>query len=239
MTRIVWNNHARISPDIARSHIETLSLLTPFLTFNAQPTTKTESGNLPSRPASISKSKLSLHSLDVHPGDDLDTPDELAIRALMLGINQRTLKRFGRAGEYLGQASALQPKIRVSTWVGGVAAFETAVLELKQLEEKERNRARAMKANASKVAVDGVDGLAAPMAGLGVVSDDEETAFGRDVSDEELKQLWAVALQSALAKLDEALSLAGSAVDLSSRLDSRIAMLRDEIALKKDMMKIS
>lgn len=177
----------------------------------------------------------------MHPGDDLDTPDELAVRALMLGINQRTLKRFGRAGEYFAQAAKLQSKIVVSTWVGGVVAFESAVLELKQLEEKERNRATRMKEKTSKgnVEVDGVGGLATPMAGLSLTSDDEETTFGRDVSDEELKQLWAETLKSASAKLDAALGLAGSAVDLSSRLDSRIAMLRDEIALKKEMMKIS
>jgi len=35
------------------------------------------------------------------------------------------------------------------------------------------------------------------------------------------------------------LSLATSSVDLSSRLDSRIAMLRDEIALKKDMVGVA
>ncbi|KAF5323694.1 hypothetical protein D9619_012882 [Psilocybe cf. subviscida] len=235
---IFRNNYARVSPDIARAHIETLSALTPSLTVHPHPTTA-ESGNPPSWSASVSKSTLSLHSLDMHPGEDLDTPDELAIRALMLGINQRALKCFRRAGEYLAQASALQPKIRVSTWVGGVAAFETAVLELKQLEEKERSRARAMKAKAPAVDVDGVDGLAAPMDGLSVASDDEETTFGRDVSDEELKQFWEVALNSASDKLDLALSLAGSSVDLSSHLDSRIVMLRDQIALKKDMMKIS
>ena len=50
---------------------------------------------------------------------------------------------------------------------------------------------------------------------------------------------WAHVMKDALEKLDKALSLATQQVDLSSRLDSRIAMLKDEIALKKEMLGIS
>jgi hypothetical protein len=47
---------------------------------------------------------------------------------------------------------------------------------------------------------------------------------------------WVKVLKEAGALLDAAVSLSGSEVDLSSRLESRIAMMRDEIALKRDML---
>ena len=47
---------------------------------------------------------------------------------------------------------------------------------------------------------------------------------------------WNKVLKDAAALLDSAMSLSGSEVDLSSRLESRIAMLRDEIALKREML---
>jgi hypothetical protein len=43
-------------------------------------------------------------------------------------------------------------------------------------------------------------------------------------------------VKEAGALLDSAVSLSGSEVDLSSRLESRVAMLRDEIALKCEML---
>lgn len=50
------------------------------------------------------------------------------------------------------------------------------------------------------------------------------------------KDAWAMALSAASDKLDQAMALATSSTDLSSRLDSRIAMLRDEIATKREML---
>jgi hypothetical protein len=48
---------------------------------------------------------------------------------------------------------------------------------------------------------------------------------------------WEKALASASEKLDRALALANSVnAELSSRLDSRIAMLRDEIGTKREML---
>ena len=47
---------------------------------------------------------------------------------------------------------------------------------------------------------------------------------------------WTKALRCAGEKLDRALSLAPQSVDLSSRLDTRISMLRDEIANKREMV---
>jgi hypothetical protein len=51
-----------------------------------------------------------------------------------------------------------------------------------------------------------------------------------------ISQRWNIALKAASEKLDLALKLCGNQVDLSSRLDSRIVMLKDEIALKMDML---
>lgn len=47
---------------------------------------------------------------------------------------------------------------------------------------------------------------------------------------------WNRVLKDAAALLDSAMSLSGSDVDLSSRLESRVAMLRDEIGLKREMI---
>ena len=88
----------------------------------------------------------------------------------------------------------------MSTWVGGVAWFELAVLDLRAQDAAERAR-----------------GAALP---------DADT------------DAWARAFAGALEKLDRALALATQQVDLSSRLDTRIAMLKDEITLKKEMLGI-
>jgi hypothetical protein len=56
---------------------------------------------------------------------DLDNADELALWSLLLGIVHRTL------GSYPA-ACRRQPTIKVSTWIGGLALFELAVLDLKE-----------------------------------------------------------------------------------------------------------
>jgi hypothetical protein len=50
---------------------------------------------------------------------------------------------------------------------------------------------------------------------------------------------WEQAITSAAMKLEKAMSISGKEVDLSSRLDSRIVMLKDEMALKQEMLLIS
>ena len=47
---------------------------------------------------------------------------------------------------------------------------------------------------------------------------------------------WEEAIKSATAKLDKAMSISGKDVDLSTRLDSRVMMLKDEMALKREML---
>ena len=78
---------------------------------------------------------------------DLDTPDELALRSLLLGINHRTAGHFESSRMFLKDACARQHQIQVSTWIGGVAMFELAVLELKSVEAKAKNLALGLGGN--------------------------------------------------------------------------------------------
>lgn len=50
------------------------------------------------------------------------------------------------------------------------------------------------------------------------------------------KASWQKALKSAGERLDQAMALAPQSVDLSSRLDTRVSMLKDEIATKREMI---
>lgn len=54
------------------------------------------------------------------------------------------------------------------------------------------------------------------------------------VLDEDKKAIWRRVIKGVNDKLTEVVSLATQQVDLSSRLDMRVAMLRDEIGLKKE-----
>ncbi|KAH9952147.1 hypothetical protein B0H21DRAFT_817869 [Amylocystis lapponica] len=177
---IFWNTHARITTDTAEAHIREWSALTPVPTI-ASPYIEVSA----SVPTSLSSPP------------DIDTPDELAIRALLLGICHRTAGAYPAARAFLTDAHARQGAVKVSTWVGGVTLFELAVLELRECQ-----------ARTESSEVDGGDATKA----------------------------WTLALTTASEQLDGALALATQQVDLSSRLDSRIAMLRDEIALKQEML---
>ena len=79
----VWNTHARIVKSTAKAHIEEWSSLTPAVTIrspyiNPPPTGAPLTGTI-----------------------DLDSPDELSIRSLLLGIVHRT------AGEYIPERAFL------------------------------------------------------------------------------------------------------------------------------------
>ncbi|KAF8891625.1 hypothetical protein CPB84DRAFT_1784122 [Gymnopilus junonius] len=214
---IFWNNHSRISASIAQIHVDEMLNMSPPVSFSklaaeTVASAKTSRSGTPlSAKFKLPGSSTSGSSL-ILPHDmllDLDTPDELAVRALLLGINYRTLKEFEPARRFLSEAYEYQSSITVSTWVGGVAMFELAVLDLKEAEVKERERGESGPSNE------------------------------KQKQDQEWKKFWVEVLKGANSKLDVALNLAASSVDLSSRLDSRIAMLRDEMASKKEMLGIS
>jgi len=101
-------------------------------------------------------------------------------------------------------------EVGVSTWIPGVAMFEMAVLELKVAE-------------ASLSLSSGGDGeeKLVVLVERGAVEDDER---------------WEEVLNGAETKLDGAAALAGAGVSLSSRLGTRIEMLRDEIRVKRGML---
>lgn len=154
---------------------------------------------------------------------DLDTSDELALRALLLGIHHRTLKAFDVARGFLVQAHKYQSELKVNTWIGGLAMFELAVLDLNEAEDRHGKRVTVVVRDVEKE-----DGL--------VVNGDK--AYSQLMGDEDVKRVWSEVLKAARVKLDVALDLATNSVDLSSRLDSRIAILKDEILTKREILGI-
>ncbi|KAF5337705.1 hypothetical protein D9758_017342 [Tetrapyrgos nigripes] len=201
---IFWNNQSRIEPQVAEAHIREWAKLSP--------------------PVQIPSPFIEASSEPPGSQPDLDTPDELALRLLLLGIAHRTIAVnsssstplasssdppspslihdcFTASRAFLEAAHSYHSQIQkegISTWIAGVAQFELAVLDLKQTEYQEKSQA--------------------------------------SIEQEQLKQMWIGSLKSAKAKLDVALGLAGREVDLSSRLDSRIMMLKDEIVAKEEKL---
>ncbi|KNZ76231.1 Mitochondrial outer membrane protein IML2 [Termitomyces sp. J132] len=194
---LFWNTHARIERRLARAHIREWSALTP------------------PRPLSIADAATPIPPVSpVVPTSarpDIDTPDEHAIRHLLIGMCERTAGEYAAARESLKAACELQSEIKVSTWVGGVAMFELAVLDLKEVEAGEME------------------------AGVGAFG--EGGAKGVHEAVRRLTE-WDKATKAAGKKLEAAMALARSEVDLSSRLDSRVSMLRDEIAAKREALGI-
>ena len=164
-----------------------------------------------------------LATLRVKDVVDLDTPDELALRALLLGIHHRTLKAFEVARGFLVQAHDYHSELKVSTWIGGLTMFELAVLDLKEAEDRHRKR--------MTVVVRDIEKEDGPMV-------NGDGSYSQLMGDEEMSRLWSEVLKSACVKLDAALDLATNSVDLSSRLDSRIAILKDEISTKREILGI-
>lgn len=148
---------------------------------------------------------------------DLDSPDELALRFLLIGINQRTMGLYADARSNLMRAHEYQSGIKVSTWIPGVTMFELAVLDLKEIEAAQR------------------DDLV-HRGKLDTPETSETLTNSHKITD--WNTAWMDALLSASSKLDTALGLATSSTDFSSRLDGRVAMLKDEIATKRNMLNI-
>ncbi|KAJ3561115.1 hypothetical protein NP233_g10392 [Leucocoprinus birnbaumii] len=195
---IFWNTHARISDNVALLHIREWCATVPAPTISSphssQPATPTTSTPNSPTPTSTPAPPLILASIPT-----LDTPDEFALRSLLLGVVHRTVKSYEPSRAFLLDAYEHQNKIENSTWIGGVAMFELAVLDLKEAESAE----------SATLQVPGVK------PGL---------------------EKWRKALKDASANLDRAMQISPNSTDLSSRLDTRISMLRDEIAAKKESL---
>ena len=234
---IFWNTHGRITPQVAQAHISELLSLSPPPTLPSSitptptptPNTTTTTSNPP------------------HARAPLETPDEHALRALLLGITHRAAGLPADARRFLRDAHARHARIPStgSSWIGGVALFELAVLELREAQRVEREGEDA--------AVDGAEGEGEGEGGSGTSSSEEGhhgggggggvrelrlrvDALALGLSGPSARARWDKVLKDATALLDSAMSLSGAEVDLSSRLESRIAMLRDEIALKREMV---
>jgi hypothetical protein len=256
---IFWNNHGRITPAVAEAHIfELLSppppvaLPTPFMS----PSPASDNGNGSSGNPDT--------STPVHTRAALDTPDEHALRSLLLGIMHRTTGHPSEARAFLHDAHTFHSKIPSSgsTWIGGVALFERAVLELRdaqRLEDEDvdtllrasengsENEKRSVRSSSSNSSLsDGEVGSVHGTAAGG--GDGGKRNRARGTVDlrvhvgaalglgETTRLRWVKVLKEVGALLDAAVGLSGSEVDLSSRLESRIAMIHDEIALKRDML---
>jgi hypothetical protein len=170
----VWNCYSRIGMPLARSHIDKWSAFSPAV-------------EITSPLIAVSQSAAPVDGA----ANDLDTPDELALRSLLLGVVHRTAGHHDVARAFFDDARQRQPDVQTSTWIGGVALYELAVLDLMEL-------------------------------AAGAVQD---------------KDVWREALKSASERLDEAVKMAHRvSADLIADLDTVVAMLRDEIALKNDAL---
>lgn len=174
---VFWNNHQRIPATVAEAHIHELLSLSPATTIPTPYATSTA----PPEPPFVTSPPA------------LDTSDELALRDLLLGITHRTAGIHPLARSYLEAAHARQSTLVMNTWIGGVACFELAVLELREAE-------------------------------------------AHDTAGANSREHWALAIKKAEKWVAQASSLLGSEIDLSSRLESRIAMLKDEMVLKQEML---
>lgn len=227
---VFWNTHQRIPASVAAAHIkawagvepkvdlepsllETLDALIPLT--DPTPLNSPTGGREPVDEAEEAAVAAPTEGTNA-PGDkpwkttpaSLTTPEERAVRSLLLGVVLRTLGACvakgtetvdgtSSASDLPGDATkatallarsrsllqeARKTPVQVNTWVPGVAAFEEGVLELVSA----------------------------------------EVSGGKDGKEPN----WPTALRTASAHLDAALAASGSSVDLSSRLDSRVTMLR-------------
>jgi hypothetical protein len=261
---IFWNTHGRITPAVAEAHIFELLSLSPPVTL------PTPFVSTPSPASNVNGSSGDPDaSTPVHTRAALDTPDEHALRALLLGIMHRATGHASEARAFLRDAHTRHAKIPSSgsTWIGGVALFEHAVLELREAQrlenedvnpllracengsENEKGSVRTS-SSSSSLSDGGVGGRGVRSVYGAAASggDGEKRNGGRGTIDlrvhvgaalglgETTRARWVKVLKEAGSLLDAAVGLSGSEVDLSSRLESRIAMTRDEIALKRDML---
>ncbi|KAI6040557.1 hypothetical protein EDC04DRAFT_3140213 [Pisolithus marmoratus] len=111
---IAWNTHAHVDEETALAYIGGLTALTP--------------------PMDIETNYMTSLSSTCQPGRllDLDTPDELAVRSLTLGLLHRTLGDYTGARKLFHDALKHYQNADANNWVGGVTHFELAVLDMKE-----------------------------------------------------------------------------------------------------------
>ncbi|KIK02787.1 hypothetical protein K443DRAFT_121801 [Laccaria amethystina LaAM-08-1] len=146
-----------------RMGVALTSRIHPFPTHHASHYHKPPSPTSPSS-VKLRESKLSLEfkpstpisslsNLDPHSHYDLDTHDELAVRSLLMGVNHRASRYFVPSRAFLEDAHARHAHVKINTWVGGVAVFELAVLDLKEVEARDRAESVGYSPSSSSVSV--------------------------------------------------------------------------------------
>lgn len=141
----------------------------------------------------IETSRITLSSPRSKETHNLDTPDEIALRSLLLGVVHKSLTRFTKARTFLQDVASYNVEAK---WYKVLALFELSVLGLQETNE----RVKAW-------------------------------SPGSDNS----KDLWTSTLRDAEDLLDKAIDISAT-IEVSSRIESRISMLRDEISLKRKMV---
>ncbi|KAG8879944.1 hypothetical protein FRB98_005433 [Tulasnella sp. 332] len=117
---LFWNTHGRIPKITAEAHIEHFLSLTPLVQI--------------STPYSLEAGPLSPGGLP-----DLDTPDELACRDLILGITHRSAGEFVVSRRFLEAASSTK-FLCDDKWITAMAHFELAVLDMREVQALARRQ---------------------------------------------------------------------------------------------------
>jgi len=170
---LFMNVHSRLDPTIAAEFVDEWLALHPK---HAVPTTLRAT-----KPITATNTLARLES-----------PDELAVRSLLLGAVHSGSGRHAEAQLFLGDALE-QSKDVEAKWVIVLTNFELAVLEMRVAETKISAKSRNSRTE------------------------------------------WAPALAAAETRLDAAMQSCPNA-DMSSRLESRIGMLRNELATKRETL---
>jgi hypothetical protein len=145
---------------------------------------------------------------------DLDCPEELASRALLLGILYRTIGEYKTSRLFFEDALCKSGQLPTS-WIPGTTVFELANLDLVEAETVSN----------TSVPSTTQEGLSASQA-LGI---NKQASPSRPAN----RELWKKTLDSASGRLDQVASLAANSPAMASRIESRVSMLRDEIGYKR------
>ncbi|KAF8498327.1 outer membrane protein Iml2/Tetratricopeptide repeat protein 39 [Gautieria morchelliformis] len=114
---LFWNVHDRITLSSAKAHIRDWTALSPPIHIDtpyvSSPKTPPDNEHLV----------------------DLDTPDELALRSLLLGVVHRSISHFREARAFLLDVAKHPVEAK---WMNALALFELAVLHLKEAEASDK-----------------------------------------------------------------------------------------------------
>jgi len=145
---------------------------------------------------------------------DLDSPEELASRSLLLGILYRTIGEHKTSRQFFEDAISRQTDSTTS-WIPAATIFELANLDLMEAEAASNTVAPSVTADESLEP----EGLAI-----------DEKLYPPALTS---KEIWKKALDSASVRLDRVSALPANSPAMISRIESRASMLRDEIGYKK------